>query len=164
MTSSFCYFLNNPFRPVLSSGKWNGRIANSTGNFMWGEYLCISQHTWQLCIHHLELPGRHQAARLPAVDYLGWLGKFGFRLWSIAPLMTSWGSGPVSSPQCQLRQAMGSQHQLGKRSRRVPGIEAEKGDSSQGGKRHPKRLKAKERQAKGWAAHPYQPNDLGEDF
>lgn len=121
--------------------------------------ICLSVNTPSNCVSsslHYQSGVRWQW--LPAVSYLGWLGKCVFRLWFIALLMTSWGSGPLSSPQCQLGKAMGSQHSLRKRSRRMPGIRAEEGGNSQGCRR----LEAKECQAKGCPAHPYKPDDLGE--
>lgn len=58
---------------------------------------------------------------LPVAGHLGWLGKAGFRLWSVVHLMRNWGSAPLLSPRCQLGQAKGSQHQWRKRSGRLLG-------------------------------------------
>lgn len=61
---------------MLSSRKHNGAIANGTGNFLWCEYLCISQHT---------RPTIHGSN-----DYQwrasGMSGKHGFELQSIGQL------------------------------------------------------------------------------
>lgn len=43
----------------------------------------------------------------------------------------------------------------------MPSIKAEKVGNSWGGRRHSRRLKAKEGQAKGCPTHAYKPNDLG---
>lgn len=112
----FITFLNNPFSRVFSRGRCNGRTGNSTGNFIWG----VSVNAPGNCAPiNLNYQSGIRQEWLPAVGHLGWLGKSGFRLWSIAHLMAGWGSAPLSAPQCQLGQVKGSQHQLGKRSRRV---------------------------------------------
>lgn len=61
---------------MLSSRKHNGAIANGTGNFLWCEYLCISQHTRPI-IH-----GSNDYQWRPS----GMSGKHGFELQSVGQL------------------------------------------------------------------------------